>query len=60
MVGRHSAVGLVLPKTADLAATVAKVRQATGMQRVVCIQGPRAIVMRGTLEQLAAAEPLLR
>jgi hypothetical protein len=49
-----------LPKAADLAGTVAKVRQMTGMQRVVGLQRQRAIVMRGTPDQLAAAEPLLR
>lgn len=49
-----------LAKSADLPATVAKVRQTTGMQRVVGLQRQRAIVMRGTPEQLAAAEPLLR
>ena len=49
-----------LPKTADLAATVVKVRQASGMQRVVGLSRQRAIVMRGTPDQLATADPLLR
>ncbi len=50
----------VLRKDADLPATVTKLRQMTGMQRVVALSRQRAIVMRGTAEQLAAAEPLLR
>ena len=49
-----------LAKSADLQATIVKVRQSTGMQRVVGLQRQRAIVMRGTPEQIAAAEPLLR
>jgi hypothetical protein len=49
-----------LAKSADLPATVAKVRQASGMQRVVGLQRQRAIVMRGTPEQLAAADAVLR
>jgi hypothetical protein len=49
-----------LAKSADLAATVARVRQTTGMQRVVGLQRQRAIVMRGTPEQLAAADAVLR
>jgi hypothetical protein len=49
-----------LAKGADLAATTAQVRQATGMQRVVSLTRQRAIVMRGTPAQIAAAEPLLR
>jgi hypothetical protein len=49
-----------LAKSADLPATVAKVRQSSGMQRVVALQRQRAIVMRGTPEQLAAADAVLR
>lgn len=49
-----------LAKNADLAAVVGKVRQITGMQRVVGLQRQRAIVMSGTPDQLAAAAPLLR
>jgi type II secretory pathway component GspD/PulD (secretin) len=50
----------VLPKGADLSAVVSKVRDLTGMRRVVALSFQRAIVMRGTTEQLAAADPLLR
>jgi type II secretory pathway component GspD/PulD (secretin) len=50
----------VLPKGADLSSTVAKLRESTGMRRVVALSRQRTIVMRGTAEQLAAAEPLLR
>jgi hypothetical protein len=49
-----------LPKTADLAATVARVRQASGMQRVIAFTRQRAIVMRGTPEQLAAADTIVK
>jgi hypothetical protein len=49
-----------LPRKLDAAAAAANVRQATGMQRVVGISRSRAVLMRGTPEQLAAAEPLLR
>ena len=51
---------IVLPKGADLAGTVARVRQISGIQRAVAYQRNRAVVLRGTNEQLAAADSVLR
>jgi hypothetical protein len=56
----ESVQSVVVPTDVDLAGLVTKVREATGMRRVVVIQSQRSIVMRGTPNELAIAGLLLR